>query len=242
MNDVVDLFFGFEYKIEVSTRPEKKYIGEIENWDKATQTLFDALKDKGLPYEINEGDGAFYGPKIDIKLKDAIGRYWQCATIQVDFNQPERFDLNYIGEDGQKKHRPVMLHRVILGSVDRFIGILTEHFAGAFPLWIAPKQVRIINVTDAQADYCKALERKLKAEGFRVDSDLRNEKMGFKIREAQMEKIPHMIIIGQKEVDEELVSVRLRDGENKKNELDFSTYLSVLRELDKKNKTLELWR
>ncbi|PLX67282.1 MAG: threonine--tRNA ligase [Denitrovibrio sp.] len=237
VNDVVNLF-GFEYEVEVSTRPEK-YIGEIENWDKATQALFDALKDKGLPYEINEGDGAFYGPKIDIKLKDAIGRFWQCATIQVDFNLPERFELNYIGEDGQK-HRPVMLHRVILGSVDRFIGILTEHFAGAFPLWIAPKQVRIINVTDAQADYCKDLEKKLKMEGFRVDSDLRNEKMGFKIREAQMEKIPHMIIIGQKEVDEELVSVRLRNGENK-NELDFSTYLSVLRELDK-IKTLELWR
>lgn len=237
VNDVVDLF-GFEYEIEVSTRPDK-YIGDIENWDKATEALFEALRTKDLPYEINEGDGAFYGPKIDIKLKDAIGRYWQCATIQVDFNLPERFDLNYIGEDGQK-HRPVMLHRVILGSVDRFLGILTEHFAGAFPIWIAPKQVRIINVTDAQADYCKEIERKLKAEGFRVDSDLRNEKMGFKIREAQMEKIPHMIIIGQNEMDKNLVSVRLRDGENK-NELDFSTYFGVLRELDK-NKTLELWK
>lgn len=237
VDDIMKIF-GFEYEIEVSTRPEKS-IGSDENWENGTKALFNALEEKGLDYEINEGDGAFYGPKIDIKLKDAIGRYWQCATIQADFNLPERFDLNYIGEDGQK-HRPIMLHRVILGSVERFIGVLTEHFAGAFPLWIAPVQVRIINVTDAQADYCKELEKKLKAEGFRVDSDLRNEKMGFKIREAQMEKIPHMIIIGQNEVDNSLVSVRLRNGENK-NELDFSTYLGVLRELDK-NKTLELWR
>ena len=237
VDDIMKIF-GFEYNIEVSTRPEK-FIGSEENWEKATNALFHALNTKGLPYEINEGDGAFYGPKIDIKLKDAIGRYWQCATIQADFNLPERFDLNYIGEDGQK-HRPVMLHRVILGSVDRFIGVLTEHFAGAFPLWIAPVQVRVINVTDAQADYCHELVKKLKAEGFRVEADLRNEKMGFKIREAQMEKIPHMIIIGQNEAEKGLVSVRLRNGENK-NELDFSTYLGVLRELDK-NKTLELWR
>jgi threonyl-tRNA synthetase len=230
--------FGFEYKVEVSTRPEK-FIGSEENWEKATNALFTSLQTKGLAYEINEGDGAFYGPKIDIKLKDAIGRYWQCATIQADFNLPEKFDLNYIGEDGQK-HRPVMLHRVILGSVDRFIGVLTEHFAGAFPLWIAPVQVRVINITDAQGDYCRDIVRKLKSEGFRVDGDLRNEKIGFKIREAQMEKIPHMIIIGQNEMDNNLVSVRLRNGENK-NELDFSTYLGVLRELDK-NKTLELWR
>jgi threonyl-tRNA synthetase len=237
VDDIMGIF-NFTYEIEISTKPEK-YIGSDENWEKATNALFEALKARGLDYEINEGDGAFYGPKIDIKLKDAIGRYWQCATIQADFNLPEKFDLNYIGEDGQK-HRPVMLHRVILGSVDRFIGVLTEHFAGAFPIWIAPKQVRVINVTDAQADYCKELERKLKAAGFRVDSDLRNEKMGFKIREAQMEKIPHMLIIGQNEVDNNLVSVRLRNGDNK-NELDFSTYLGVLTELDK-NKTLELWR
>jgi threonyl-tRNA synthetase len=147
VDDVMDIF-GFTYEIEISTKPEK-YIGSDENWDKATDALYKALEAKGLPYEINEGDGAFYGPKIDIKLKDAIGRYWQCGTIQADFNLPEAFDLNYIGEDG-KKHRPIMLHRVILGSVDRFIGVLTEHFAGAFPLWIAPKQVRVINITDAQ--------------------------------------------------------------------------------------------
>ncbi len=230
--------FGFEYEIEVSTRPEK-YIGSLENWDKATEALFNALKAKGLPYEINEGDGAFYGPKIDIKLKDAIGRFWQCATIQADFNLPERFDLNYIGEDGQK-HRPIMLHRVILGSVDRFIGVLTEHFAGNFPIWISPVQVRVINITDAQLDYCKELTAKLKAEGFRVDTDFRNEKIGFKIREAQMEKIPHMLIIGQNEADNKKVSVRLRSGETK-NELDFSDYISVLRESDQ-NKTLNLWR
>jgi len=230
--------FGFEFEIEVSTKPEK-YIGSDENWEKATNALFEALKTKGLSYEINEGDGAFYGPKIDIKLKDAIGRFWQCATIQADFNLPEKFDLNYIGEDGQK-HRPIMLHRVILGSVDRFIGVLTEHFAGAFPFWIAPVQIRVMNITDAHHDYCKELVKQLKAEGFRVDSDFRNEKIGFKIREAQMQKVPHMLIIGQNETDNKLVSVRLRDGENK-NELDFSTYLGVLRELDK-NKTLNLWR
>lgn len=230
--------FGFEYEIEVSTKPEK-YIGSDDNWERATNALFNALNTKGLKYDINEGDGAFYGPKIDIKLKDAIGRFWQCATIQVDFNLPERFELNYIGEDGQK-HRPVMLHRVILGSVDRFIGVLTEHFAGNFPMWISPVQVRVINITDDQIDYCKKLVAQLKAEGFRVDSDLRNEKIGFKIREAQMEKIPHMLIIGQNEVDKNLVSVRLRNGENK-NELDFSTYISVLRELDQ-NKALNLWR
>jgi threonyl-tRNA synthetase len=237
VDDVMDIF-GFTYEIEISTKPEK-YIGSDENWDKATDALYKALEAKGLPYEINEGDGAFYGPKIDIKLKDAIGRYWQCGTIQADFNLPEAFDLNYIGEDG-KKHRPIMLHRVILGSVDRFIGVLTEHFAGAFPLWIAPKQVRVINITDAHLDYAKELVAKLKREGFRVDGDFRNEKVGFKIREAQMEKIPHMIIIGQNEVDNNLVSVRLRNGENK-NELDFSTYIGVLKELDK-TKTRNLWR
>jgi len=236
--DYVMDIFGFTYEIEISTKPEK-YIGSDENWEKATDALYKALESKGLPYEINEGDGAFYGPKIDIKLKDAIGRYWQCGTIQADFNLPEAFDLNYIGEDG-KKHRPVMLHRVILGSVDRFIGVLTEHFAGLFPLWIAPKQVRVINITDAHLEYSKELVAKLKREGFRVDSDFRNEKIGFKIREAQMEKIPHMIIIGQNEVDNNLISVRLRDGENK-NELDFSTYLGVLKELDK-SKSKDLWR
>jgi len=236
--DHVMSLFGFEYEIEVSTRPEKS-IGSEENWELATNALMNALKSRDIPFDINEGDGAFYGPKIDIKLKDAIGRYWQCATVQADFNLPERFDLTYIGEDGQK-HRPVMIHRVILGSVDRFIGVLTEHFAGAFPVWLAPVQVRIMNITDDQVDYCKKLAAELKAEGFRVDLDLRNEKVGFKIREAQLEKVPHMMVIGNNEMNDEKVSVRLRDGENKNN-LDFSSYISVLKELTA-SKALELWR
>lgn len=230
--------FGFEFEIEVSTKPEK-YIGSDDNWEKATAALFEALKIKGLPYQINEGDGAFYGPKIDIKLKDAIGRFWQCATIQADFNLPERFDLSYIGEDGQK-HRPIMLHRVILGSVDRFIGVLTEHFAGSFPLWIAPVQVRVMNITDDSLEMCKKVEAALRAEGFRVEGDYRNEKINLKIREAQLEKIPHMIILGKNEVENGTLTVRLRDGENKNN-LDLSDYISVLRGLDI-NKSLELWR
>jgi threonyl-tRNA synthetase len=237
VSDVMSVF-GFEFEIEVSTKPEK-YIGSDENWEKATAALFSALAEKGLAYEINEGDGAFYGPKIDIKLKDAIGRFWQCATIQADFNLPERFDLTYIGEDGQK-HRPIMLHRVILGSVDRFIGVLTEHFAGNFPLWIAPVQIRVMNITDDSLEGCKAAEAALRAEGFRVQGDYRNEKINLKIREAQLDKIPHMVILGKKEVEEGTVSVRLRDGSNKNN-LDLSAYISVLKGLDD-NKSLELWR
>lgn len=230
--------FGFEFEIEVSTKPEK-YIGSDDNWEKATAALFAALEIKKIPYTINEGDGAFYGPKIDIKLKDAIGRFWQCATIQADFNLPERFDLSYIGEDGQK-HRPIMLHRVILGSVDRFIGVLTEHFAGSFPLWIAPVQVKIMNITDDSLAMCKEVEAALRAEGFRVEKDYRNEKINFKIREAQLEKVPHMVILGKSEVENNTLTVRLRDGENKNN-LDLSAYISVLKGLDN-NKSLELWR
>ncbi|GAB1536879.1 threonine--tRNA ligase [Geovibrio sp. ADMFC3] len=237
VTDVMNVF-GFEFEIEVSTKPEK-YIGSDDNWEKATEALFEALKIKGLPYEINEGDGAFYGPKIDIKLKDAIGRFWQCATIQADFNLPERFDLTYIGEDGQK-HRPIMLHRVILGSVDRFIGVLTEHFAGSFPLWIAPVQIKVMNITDDSLARCKEIETALRAEGFRVQGDYRNEKINLKIREAQLEKIPHMIILGKNEVENGTITVRLRDGSNKNN-LDLSDYISVLRGLDI-NKSLELWR
>jgi threonyl-tRNA synthetase len=237
VTDVMNVF-GFEFEIEVSTKPEK-YIGSDDNWEKATEALFEALKIKGLPYEINEGDGAFYGPKIDIKLKDAIGRFWQCATIQADFNLPERFDLTYIGEDGQK-HRPIMLHRVILGSVDRFIGVLTEHFAGSFPVWIAPVQVKVMNITDDSLARCKEVEAALRAEGFRVQGDYRNEKINLKIREAQLEKIPHMIILGKNEVENGTITVRLRDGSNKNN-LDLSDYISVLRGLDI-NKSLELWR
>lgn len=234
---VMDIF-GFEFIHTVSTRPEEKFIGSVEIWDTATKALIDALEAKGLDYTINEGDGAFYGPKIDIKLKDAIGRLWQCATIQCDFNLPERFDLSYIGQDGEK-HRPVMLHRVILGSVDRFLGVLIEHFAGAFPVWISPVQVKIMNITDESAEYAENLYRELKQAGIRVEKDLRNEKIGYKIREAQMEKVPHMIVVGNNEMNENKVSVRLRNGETKNN-LDFSTYISVLKSLID-SKSLELW-
>ena len=234
---VMDIF-GFEFIHTVSTRPEEKFIGSVEVWDTATKALIDALEDKGLKYTINEGDGAFYGPKIDIKLKDAIGRLCQCATIQCDFNLPERFDLSYIGQDGEK-HRPVMLHRVILGSVDRFLGVLIEHFAGAFPVWISPVQVKIMNITDESAEYAETLYRKLKQAGIRVEKDLRNEKIGYKIREAQMEKVPHMIVVGNNEMNENKVSVRLRNGETKNN-LDFSAYISVLQSLVD-SKSLELW-
>lgn len=234
---VMDIF-GFEFTHTVSTRPEEKFIGAPEIWETATKALIDALDAKGLEYTINEGDGAFYGPKIDIKLKDAIGRLWQCATIQCDFNLPERFDLNYIGEDGEK-HRPVMLHRVILGSVDRFLGVLIEHFAGSFPFWIAPVQIKIMNITDDSATYAEEIGVKLTAEGFRVEKDLRNEKIGFKIREAQLDKIPHMIVLGKNEMEEGKISVRLRDGENKNN-MDLSDYIDVIKRLSS-GKSLNLW-
>ena len=170
-----------------------------------------ALKDSGLPFEINEGDGAFYGPKIDIKLKDALDRKWQCATIQCDFTLPERFDLTYVGSDGEK-HRPVMVHRVILGAIERFVGVLIEHFAGNFPLWISPVQATVLNVTDNQAEFAEEVYQILRAEGIRVQKDLRNEKLGFKIREAQMEKIPYMLVIGDREKESGTVSPRHRSG------------------------------
>ena len=204
--------FGFPYKMEVSTRPEKS-IGSDEDWDRATSALMKTLDDLGLEYDINEGDGAFYGPKIDVKLRDCLEREWQCATIQCDFTLPERFDLSYIGKDGEK-HRPVMIHRVILGSIERFIGILTEHFAGAFPTWLAPVQAVVINITDKQISYAKEVEAKLRSEGVRVEGDYRNEKLGFKIREAQLQKIPYMIVIGDKEVEGGIISPRSRSGES----------------------------
>jgi len=204
--------FGFEYELEISTRPEKA-IGSDQDWDRATNALMSALKDTGLPFEINEGDGAFYGPKIDVKLKDALDRRWQCATIQCDFTLPDRFDLTYVGRDGEK-HRPVMVHRVILGSIERFIGVLIEHYAGNFPLWLSPVQAVVVNVTDNQAEYAEEIFRRLRAEGVRVKKDLRNEKLGFKIREAQLEKIPYMLVIGDKEVEQGTVSPRHRSGKN----------------------------
>ena len=211
IQDVAGIF-GFEYRMELSTRPEKS-IGSDADWEQATSALRSALEDSGQPFEINAGDGAFYGPKIDVKLKDALDREWQCATIQCDFTLPDRFDLNYIGADGDK-HRPVMLHRVILGSIERFIGILIEHYAGSFPLWLSPVQAIILNVTDNQAEYAQQVYNQLRAAGVRVELDLRNEKLGFKIREAQMAKIPYMLVIGDREMEEQTVAPRYRDGKN----------------------------
>ncbi|HKI51371.1 MAG TPA: threonine--tRNA ligase, partial [Geothermobacteraceae bacterium] len=211
VQDVMAIF-GFEYEMEISTRPEKS-IGSDADWEVATRALMSALEDSGLPFEINEGDGAFYGPKIDIKLKDALDRRWQCATIQCDFTLPERFDLTYVGQDGEK-HRPVMVHRVILGAIERFIGVLIEHFAGNFPLWISPVQAVVMNVTDNQSEYVEQVYRQLAEAGVRVKKDLRNEKLGFKIREAQLDKIPYMLIIGDREVESQTVAPRYRDGSN----------------------------
>ena len=209
--DLMDLF-GFQYRIFISTRPEDS-IGSDEAWELATNALIKAVEKEGKPYQINEGDGAFYGPKIDIKVTDALGREWQLSTIQVDFTLPERFDLVYVGQDGER-HRPVMVHRAILGSLERFIGVLTEHYAGAFPAWLAPVQARIVNVTDAQLDYVKEMKSRLAAAGIRVEADTRNEKLGFKIREAQMAKIPYVLVVGDKEVADSGFSVRMRNGEN----------------------------
>ena len=209
--DQVYSLFGFEYHIELSTMPED-HIGELADWERATDALRAAIEELGRNYTINEGDGAFYGPKLDFHLVDAIGRTWQCGTIQLDMQMPERFELEYTGEDGQK-HRPVMIHRVVFGSIERFIGILIEHFAGAFPTWLAPVQVMVIPITERAHDYAKALQKQLDDAGIRVESDLRSEKMGYKIREAQMKKIPYMLVVGDKEVEEGTVSVRARKEE-----------------------------
>ena len=200
--------FGFNYKVELSTKPEKA-MGSDELWEKATSGLMQALEEVGMPYTLNPGDGAFYGPKIDYHLEDSLGRTWQCGTIQLDFQMPEKFDMTYIGEDGEK-HRPVMVHRAILGSMERFIGILTEHFAGAFPIWLSPVQTIVLPITDDQADYAKEVVQKLKKAGVRAEGDYRNEKIGYKIREAQMQKIPYMLVVGKKEVESQTVSVRDR--------------------------------
>jgi len=212
--DDVMRVFGFEFEMELSTRPEKS-IGEDEDWERATQALLQALKMKNLPYDLNEGEGAFYGPKIDVKLKDALNRRWQCATIQVDFAMPERFDLTYVGSDGGR-HRPVMLHRVILGAMERFIGVLIEHYAGAFPVWLAPTQAILMTVTDKQIPYAEGVYRQLIQKGVRVEKDFRNEKLGFKIREAQIQKIPYMLVVGDREVKEVTFSPRKRSGETLK--------------------------
>jgi threonyl-tRNA synthetase len=209
--DLVDYFysiFGFKYHVELSTRPENS-MGSDEDWERATNALKEALEAKGLEYKINEGEGAFYGPKIDFHLEDSIGRTWQCGTIQLDFQMPERFDLTYVGPDGEK-HRPVMIHRVVFGSIERFIGILIEHFAGAFPTWLAPVQVRVLTITDRTNAYAEEVAQKLRDADIRVEADLRNEKIGYKVREAQLEKIPYMLVLGDKEQENGTVAVRAR--------------------------------
>jgi len=207
INEVYTLF-GFKYQVELSTRPEKS-IGEDADWELSIQGLKDALEDLGLDYVINEGDGAFYGPKIDFHLEDSIGRTWQCGTIQLDFNLPKRFEIDYTGADGEK-HQPIMIHRVVFGSVERFIGILIEHYAGAFPLWLSPTQVKVLPISDKFMDYASSVTKALKAAGIRTELDTRAEKIGFKIREAQMQKVPYMLIVGEKEEEASLVSIRNR--------------------------------
>ena len=207
INEVYSLF-GFKYHVELSTRPEDS-MGSDEDWDMATEALRGALDDLGLPYVVNEGDGAFYGPKIDFHLEDSIGRTWQCGTIQLDFQLPLRFNLEYTGADGEK-HRPIMIHRVIFGSIERFIGILIEHFAGAFPTWLAPVQVKVLPISDKYMDYAQKVLDELNNSGVRAEIDTRAEKIGYKIREAQMKKIPYMLVVGQKEEEEKTVSVRSR--------------------------------
>ena len=223
--DEVYATFGLKYHAELSTRPENS-IGDDATWELATDGLRDALEDCGLEYIINEGDGAFYGPKIDFHLQDSIGRTWQCGTIQLDMQLPERFDLTYTGEDGLK-HRPVMIHRVVYGSIERFIGILIEHYAGAFPAWLAPCQVRILNITDNQKEYAHALAEKMDALGLRVWVDDRNEKLGYKIREAQVKKVPYTLVVGDAEMESGSVNVRKR-GEGDKGAMPVDEFIAML--------------
>jgi threonyl-tRNA synthetase len=205
--------FGFDqYDIYLSTRPEK-YVGSDDHWQLATEALKRALEKKGLSYQVDPGEGVFYGPKIDIKIKDQLGRSWQCSTIQVDFNLPERFEMTYTGEDS-REHQPIMIHRALMGSLERFVGVLIEHYAGAFPLWLSPEQARIVNITDDQLSYCEAVYARLRKLGIRVEKDLRNEKLNYKIREAQLMKIPYMLVVGEREKEEGTVTVRRRNGEN----------------------------
>lgn len=226
--------FGFKYSIELSTRPDD-YMGELDAWNLAEKSLKEALEEKNLPYTINEGDGAFYGPKIDFHLEDAIGRTWQCGTIQLDFQLPENFDLTYVDENGERQ-RPVMLHRALLGSVERFMGILIEHFAGKFPLWLSPVQVEVIPVSDKFKDFAESIADKLHAAGLRVHLDGRAEKVGYKIREAQVKKINYMLVIGEKEETSGKLSVRKRNGEEIQ-DVDVDEFIASLKE-EIKNKTI----
>lgn len=228
---VIDLFnnvystFGLSYHAELSTRPEKA-MGSDEVWETATNALREALEDCGMEYKVNEGDGAFYGPKIDFHLKDSIGRTWQCGTIQLDMLMPEKFDLTYVGEDGQK-HRPVMIHRVAYGSLERFIGILIEHYAGAFPAWLSPVQVKILPITDRHVDYALKIQALMRDKEIRVEVDDRNEKIGYKIREAQMEKTPYILVVGDKEAEAQTVAVRKR-GQGEIGTQDISEFMNNL--------------
>ena len=230
--DEVYQLFGFKYHVELSTRPEDS-MGSDEDWEMATEALRGALDDLGLPYVVNEGDGAFYGPKIDFHLEDSIGRTWQCGTIQLDFQLPQRFELEYVGADGEK-HRPIMIHRVVFGSIERFIGILIEHFAGAFPTWLAPVQVKVLPISDKYMDYAQNVLNKLTEAGIRAEVDTRAEKIGYKIREAQTAKIPYMLVVGQKEEEENTVSVRSRAaGDEGARSLD--TFIAdILKEIETK--------
>ena len=232
INQVYSLF-GFKYHVELSTRPEDS-MGSDEDWEMATEGLRSALEELGLPYVVNEGDGAFYGPKIDFHLEDSIGRTWQCGTIQLDFQLPQRFELEYTGADGEK-HRPIMIHRVVFGSIERFIGILIEHFAGAFPTWLAPVQVKILPISDKYADYSKEVLDKLTEAGIRAEMDTRSEKIGYKIREAQTQKIPYMLVVGQKEEEEKTVSVRSRFAGDEGASSVESFIESIQKEIEEKN-------
>ena len=225
--------FGFEYEVELSTRPQHS-IGSDADWELATHALENALKDNHISYEVNEGDGAFYGPKIDFKIKDALKRKWQCATIQCDFTLPERFDLSYIGADGEK-HRPVMLHRVILGAIERFMGVLIEQYAGAFPVWLAPTQCVLLTVTDKHIPYAQTVFNRLIDAGIRCEKYFDNEKLGYKIRQAQMQKIPYMLVIGDKEMEAGAVAPRLRDGQNL-GALPVEQFIDLVREMCEKKK------
>jgi threonyl-tRNA synthetase len=223
---ILQSFGFFEYKIYLSTRPDK-YVGAEEGWENATTALENALKNKKLDYEVDPGEGVFYGPKIDIKIKDSLNRYWQVSTVQVDFNLPERFDISYIEEDGQR-HQPIMLHRALMGSLERFFGCLVEHYAGAFPLWLAPVQVILLTITDNQVEYAEKLAQRFEELDIRVEKDLRNEKIGFKIREAQLQKIPYMVVLGDKEVEAQTLGVRKRRSKETRT-LDFDSFLEELK-------------
>lgn len=234
VKDIMKVFGFEEFEVELSTRPSKS-IGSDEQWDKATDALMTGLERKNLDFEKNIGEGAFYGPKIDINLKDAIGRTWQCATVQCDFALPERFGLEYVGEDGNP-HTPILIHRVILGSIERFIGTLLEHYAGSLPVWLAPEQVRVIPVTERSEDYAKKIQEELQQEGIRCGIELRDEKMGYKIREAEMEKIPYMTIVGDREEEKGTISVRSKK-EGDEGEKDLSDFISRLKKIIKKKET-----